>query len=199
VARTRSAGAHKKVLEAALALVAERGIEATSMDAIARASGVSEATIYKHWADKDALMLEMLAEVTGLRTRPSFDTGDTRADIVAVLAYRSPEDGGMRDRIMPYFAAYSASNVAFGLAWRNTVMEPPRRELRRLLEQGIEKGELSPDLNMDHSLALLLGPLLYWYIFLRRTLEDPKPLAENIVSAFWSAFRRPSQSRQKKG
>ena len=36
-------------------LFSERGIDATSMDAIAETSGVSKATIYKHWQDKDAL------------------------------------------------------------------------------------------------------------------------------------------------
>ncbi|MBV8904184.1 MAG: helix-turn-helix transcriptional regulator, partial [Acidobacteriia bacterium] len=44
--RPRSAKSHRKVLDAALSLVSERGIEATSMDAIAEASGVSKATIY---------------------------------------------------------------------------------------------------------------------------------------------------------
>ena len=84
--RTRSASAHRKVLRAALQLVAECGVESTSMDAIAGKSGVSKATIYKHWADKDALLLEMMAEVNGLHTRPVFDSGNTRADMIAVLS-----------------------------------------------------------------------------------------------------------------
>jgi len=188
MARTRSASAHKKVLSAALELVAERGVDATSMDAIARKSGVSKATIYKHWTDKDALLLEMLAEVNGLHTRPVFDSGNTRADMVAVLSYRPREDADMRERITPHFAAYSARNLSFGNAWRNMVMEPPRRELRHLIKLGIEKGELSRKLDVDLSLALLLGPILYWYIFLRRTSGDPKGLAEGIIDAFWRAF-----------
>jgi AcrR family transcriptional regulator len=188
MARTRSASAHKKVLQAAMELVAEHGIEATSMDAIARQSGVSKATIYKHWADKEALLLEMLAEVTGVRARPTFDSGDTRADMLAVLSFRPGEGAVMRERIAPHFAAYSAANVSFGIAWKDLVMEPPRRELRHLMRLGIEKGELSPDLDVDLSLALLLGPMLYWYIFLRRTSEDPKKLAEGVVSAFWGAY-----------
>ena len=57
--RPRSAEAHTKVLLAAVHLFAEQGIEATSMDSIAEASGVSKATIYKHWQDKDALCLEV--------------------------------------------------------------------------------------------------------------------------------------------
>src|SRR5215831_15652280 len=76
MARTRSLSAHRKVLDAALELVADAGVEATSMDAIARKSGVSKATIYKHWADKDALLLEMMAVAAGLHTRPKFDSRD---------------------------------------------------------------------------------------------------------------------------
>jgi hypothetical protein len=63
--RPRSIEAHEKVLNAALALFAERGIEATSMDAISQASGVSKATIYNHWADKEALLLEVMLMVNG--------------------------------------------------------------------------------------------------------------------------------------
>ena len=187
--RTRSATAHRKVLAAALELVAERGIDPTSMDAVAAKSGVSKATIYKHWPDKDALLLEMVAEVNGLHARPTFDSGKTRADIVAVLSYRPEANAQMRERIMPHFAAYSA-NPAFGKAWRNLVMEPPRRELTHLLKLGLRKGELAPGLDIDLSLTLLLGPMMYWHVFLKRTTDDPKSLAEGVVDAFWKAFGR---------
>ena len=43
--RRRSPRVHERVLEAALALFAERGMVGTSMDAIAEASSVSKATI----------------------------------------------------------------------------------------------------------------------------------------------------------
>src|SRR5215510_2213899 len=100
--RTRSASAHQKVLKAALELVAENGIDGTSMDAVARESGVSKATIYKHWADKDALLLEMLAEASGLRSRPKFDTGDTRTDLTDLLSYRPPQSHEVRERLLPH-------------------------------------------------------------------------------------------------
>lgn len=194
MARTRSETAHRKVLHATLALVADRGIEAASMDAIARKSGVSKATIYKHWSDKDTLLLEMLAFANGLHNRPRFDSGNTRADIQAVLAYRPAENADMRERIMPHVIAYSAHNLPFGNAWRATIMEPPRRELTQLLKQGIEKGELSPSLDIDMSLALLLGPIMYWHIFLKRTAHDPTSLSGVVVDAFWRAFA-PAPSR----
>ena len=189
MARTRSESAHQRVLDAALELVADRGVDGASMDAIAARSGVSKATIYKHWADKDALLLELMAELHGLHTRPTFDTGKTKADMVDVLAYRPPENTPMRDRIMPQFLAYSATNVSFGLAWRNMVMEPPRRELSRLMKLGMEKGELAAGLDTDLSLALLLGPVLYWKFFPPAPIaRDPRVLAKAVTGAFWKAF-----------
>ena len=188
MARTQSASAHKKVLDAALELVGERGIETSSMDAIAARSGVSKATIYKHWKDKEALLLEMLAVLNGLNDRPPFDSGNVRADMIAVLSYRPPGNTEMRERIMPHLVAYSASNVNFGLTWRNMIMEPPRRELRRLLRAGIKTGELSPELDEDLSLALLLGPMMYWHIFLRRNGDTPNDLPRGVVDAFWRAY-----------
>jgi AcrR family transcriptional regulator len=170
--RPRSASSHKKVLDAALLLVSERGIEGTSMDAIAQASGVSKATIYKHWKDKDALLLEMMAEMAGLNSRPAFDSGNTRADVLAVLSYQPEENARLKERVMPHWIAYSARNPSFGSAWRHTVMEPPRRELRHLLKLGIEKGELSPKLDVELSLALLLGPMIYLHLFQKRPEQD---------------------------
>ena len=188
--RTRSASAHRKVLQAALELVAEHGVDATSMDAVAGRSGVSKATIYKHWADKDALLLEMMADANGLHSRPSFDTGNTRTDMTAVLAYRPPENLAVRERVLPHFVAYSARNKAFGIAWRKMVMEPPRRELERLIKQGIRQGVLASKLDLDLCLGLLLGPMIYWHIFHKEVQDDPKDLAEGVIDAFWKAFGR---------
>jgi AcrR family transcriptional regulator len=208
--RPRSASSHKKVLDAALLLVSERGIEGTSMDAIAEASGVSKATIYKHWKDKDALLLEMMAEMAGLRSRPSFNSGNTRADVLAVLAYQPEENAELKERIMPQWIAYSARNPSFGRAWRHMVMEPPRQELRRILKLGIDRGELSSKLNVELSLALLLGPIVYWHVFQKGPDEHERTsrkgaaraarsnrsaslrqLAAGVVDAFWRAFSLP--------
>ena len=188
--RTRSASAHQKVLKAVRELVAEHGIEGASMDAVARESGVSKATIYKHWADKEALLLEMLADASGLHSRPKFDSGDTRADMIALLSYRPPENDSVRERILSHIVAYSARNRAFGLTWRKMVMDPAMRDLRNLIERGISKGELKPDLNLELALGLLLGPMLYWHIFQKG--QDPptdlRPRAAGVVDAFWRAF-----------
>jgi AcrR family transcriptional regulator len=169
--------------------VAKHGVDGTSMDAIAASSGVSKATIYKHWSDKEKLLLEVMATIAGLTGRPSFDSGDTRADMIAVLAHRPKEDRKVREKLLPHFVAYSARNVEFGKAWRSIALEPPRRELTKLIQQGVTRGELIPDVDVSLCLAILLGPILYWHIFFKETVVDPRPIAEGVVDAFWRAFR----------
>ena len=152
--RPKSTHAHSEVLKATIALMAERGIDATSMDAVAERAGVSKATIYNHWRDKEALILEAMADLLGHRDRPAFDSGDTRADMIAVLAYQPPNaQAKLQQRITPHLIAYSARHPKFGDAWRHQAMEPPRRELTHLLEQGIRRGELvpQPDINFSFS------------------------------------------------
>jgi AcrR family transcriptional regulator len=188
--RTRSAKAHQQVLDAAAELIAELGVDSTSMDAVAGRSGVSKATIYKHWTDKEALLLELMAHLHGLDKRPAFDSGGTREGMIAVLSYNPRENCQVRERLLPHFVAYSARNQAFGLTWRKMVMEPPLRELKRLIQLGIKRKELTPGLNMEVALGLLLGPILYWNIFQKKIFKHRRTLAKEVVDAFFRAFSR---------
>jgi AcrR family transcriptional regulator len=185
----RSARAHGQVLDAALELFAARGLDATSMDAIAEASGVSKATIYKHWPDKDALCLEAMAHLLGQdQPRPVFDSGDVRADMIALLSYQPPQPcSDLQMRIMPHLMAYAARNPAFGEAWRKRVFEPPRLQLAQLLERAIAQGQLPRSLDRNLALALLLGPLMYGHVLKRMQGEAPENLPEHVVAAFWKA------------
>jgi AcrR family transcriptional regulator len=190
LARPRSDIAHKKVLEAALSLMAERGLDRTSMDAIAGRSGVSKATVYNHWPNKEALLLEAMAALHGLRVRPAFDSGDCRADMIAVLAYQpARKRASLQERIWPHFVAYGARNPRFGDAWRSIALGPPRQELTRLVGQAVEAGELTGVPPSDLALSLLLGPIIYHHIFGRSKACQPEDLARVVVDEFWQAFR----------
>lgn len=187
--RPKSTVAHKEVLKAALALMAERGIDATSMDAIAERAGVSKATIYNHWRDKEALILDAMADLHGHHERPAFDSGDTRADMIAVLSHQPQRArAALQGRITPHLVAYSALHQKFGDAWRHQAMEPPRRELTRLISQGVRRGELIAQPDINFSLAMLLGPVLYRHIFQRTEASLASDLPERVVDAFWRAF-----------
>lgn len=192
--RGLSQRAHGKVLEAATQLFAERGIDATSVDAIAARSGVSKATIYKHWADKDALCLEVLMYVHQMDSSPPDpDSGDIRADLKAYLKYEpSPAKAAVQKRLMPHLIAYSARNEAFGRAWKTRVMERARNGLKQILRRGVNRGFFPVTLDEDLGVALLLGPMMYRHIFGVGVSLDW--LVEGAVESFWRAHARPEHA-----
>ncbi|MFB4312197.1 TetR/AcrR family transcriptional regulator [Actinomadura sp. GTD37] len=55
----------ERILAAAVAVIRERGIVAATTKEIARSAGVSEGSLYNHFANKTALFAAALAEVTG--------------------------------------------------------------------------------------------------------------------------------------
>ena len=192
MARTPSAEAHESVLRAALDLFSERGIDKTSMDAIAEKSGVSKATIYKHWADKEALCLDVLAKLHEVDDRPVFDSGDVRADLEALLGYQpAPKVSDQQQRMMPHLIAYAARHKEFGHAWRARVMEPPIRQITHLLKRGIREGLLA-DLDISVGAALLLGPMIFRKIFPVSGKELPANMEKLVVDAFWKAHAAPA-------
>jgi AcrR family transcriptional regulator len=192
--RPRSSEAHQKVLEAALALYSERGIDATSMDAIAETSGVSKATIYKHWPDKTALTLEVLSFAFGLyEERPEFNSGDLRRDLIDALSYQ-PKGAReeLKNRLMPHVIAYAARDREFGDKWRTRVIAAPQERLKEILGRGLKQKQI---VNVDTgvALALLLGPMLYQHIFIggKSQSEEARKiagkLAVKVVDTFWKA------------
>jgi AcrR family transcriptional regulator len=190
VARGLSQRAHHKVLETALDLFAQRGIDATSVDSIAAASRVSKATIYKHWADKDALCMEVLVYIHELdQGPPDLDSGDLKADLTAYLVYEpTPRKAELQKRIMPHLIAYSARNQEFGRAWRTRVLERARTGLKKILRRGMERGIFPAILDEELAVTLLLGPMLFSHILGARL--DRKWLAEGTVNSFWRAHAR---------
>jgi len=198
--RSRSTEAHEKVLRTALDLFAERGIDAASMDAIAQQSGVSKATIYNHWEDKEALLMEVMCFIHGLDCdREEVDTGDLCRDLSTVLTRRHPEEmEELHQRIVPALIAYSATHNEFGKAWRNRVMEPPRLAVRIVLTRAIERGQLPPSLNIEHSTALLLGPVLYVHIFPGESQLTKDDIGPSAAEAFCKAFEIKRKERNGK-
>jgi TetR/AcrR family transcriptional regulator, mexJK operon transcriptional repressor len=84
----RSVRKRKAIIEAATTVFLRNGYLGASMDEIAALAGVSKQTVYKHFADKERLFIEIVTstvdeisdpvhdEVVGLK-----DSGDLRADL----------------------------------------------------------------------------------------------------------------------
>jgi AcrR family transcriptional regulator len=185
MARTQSLEAHEKVLSATGVLIAEHGVNGFSMDSIARSSGVSKATIYKHWPDKEALCLETAKRLAGVI--PSFDSGNSREDLIALLQHLARRKKAPAwSRIWPRLMTYSINNPEFSRKLRRYLVEPQRLQLKRILESAGNRGELIPDLNADFSLSLLTGPIFHCAML---RSDVPRSFVEEVVNTFWKAHK----------
>jgi AcrR family transcriptional regulator len=184
VARTLSAGFHQKVLEAATRLIGERGIEGASMDAIAGLAGVSKATVYKHWKDKDALCVDV---VNRLRlVPPQFRSGSPRRDLLSLLTHLALAGKPARLlSILPGIVSYAAANPGFAQAMRQSSMGPAETRLTRILDEAMAKGVVRPELNREIALSMLLGPILHSRL-IRGTV--PPDLPAEVVDSFWRTW-----------
>ena len=182
--RRRSARAHEEVLAVALKLIAQRGVDGLSVDAIAETSGVSKATIYKHWESKEALCLEAISH---LQSRlPVLESGDTRACLIEFLRHlaKDPRPRVLMN-IMPKVFGHASRNPAFLKAWAERIEQPRRNRLEQLIRRAIAARELRGDVDLNLALHLLLGPILYHRMMHTRL---PPDMPERVVEAFWKAY-----------
>jgi AcrR family transcriptional regulator len=193
--RPPSREAHDRVLRAALELIAENGIDGTSMDAIVRASGVSKATLYKHWSNKEALCLEATTPPAPDAV-PAASSEDPRGNIVDFLSHlatrKRPENLG---RIWPRVVTYAAGNPKFARAWHARATAPYHAMLSDWIQKAIKKRELRSDIDIDLAIDLLVGPVMH-----RRFMnaEVPANVPRAVVDAFWRAFS-PTPSARRAG
>lgn len=110
--RPRDPGLDLAIRSAALDLLAEGGLEACALDAVARRAGVGKATIYRRWASKDELVVDVLRSAP-ISTAP-LDTDWADTDLVSgartlllglVATLDTPMSRATR-QLMPYLATH---------------------------------------------------------------------------------------------
>lgn len=180
VQRTRRA-----VVDAVRELVTTAGPSAVTHQVVAERSGVGRATLYRHWPDRRALLLDALRPDAPLRRHPP--TGDLRGDLVRHL--RRMRVGMQRSAGSPSFLAL------VGHADGDEALDQLRRELvavaeadlRAILEDAAAAGALRPAVDLDIVVAQLGGPLFYRRKVAGRPI--PRRMIDEVVDAVLGAIQ----------
>lgn len=165
------------VLDAVVALVAESGMGALTMDAVAARAGVSKPAMYRRWSTKQDLIIAAAESRIGPLTVP--DMGDFRAELRAVLtararAYRLP---GV-DRLLAGVIGSAAEAGAERGAYRDYTARV-MSETRHLLERGVERGDVRRDVDIDAAATLVAASLVFRMVGEQRQPDDV--LVESVV------------------
>lgn len=155
---------HRAMLDAARELLSEYGPGAVTHLRVAGASGVSRATVYRHWPDRADILLDLLRRSADLHLNPPPPDVSAIERVAALLrgfAATLNGDGGQILTAMIGLAEWD-SNV-FSALERMTSRGP--QSLRDLLDAGVEQGSIRRDADVDLLADQLIGP-----IYLRRLL-----------------------------
>jgi AcrR family transcriptional regulator len=157
----RSAAKHRKIVAAAISLVAEQGYHATTVEAVAARAEAGKQTIYRWWPSKAALFVEVYgALVPAAELR--HDTGSVATDL--------------RGLLRALFALYRATPAALILAGliaeaqhdpmvrdavRSGLVLGRRDLLSEPLQRGVDRGELPGSFDVAWASEVIVG--LIWH------------------------------------
>ncbi|MBZ4323893.1 TetR/AcrR family transcriptional regulator C-terminal ligand-binding domain-containing protein [Streptomyces huiliensis] len=186
--RPRSAAVDTAVIESVLRLL-EGGVTVSelSMERIAREAGVGKATVYRRWAGKEALMLDVLRSLE--EAAPELKGVSVRDDLVALLDFLRRR--GLAKRSSAVMRTVVAQVQAQPRVWReyhDTVVAARRESFREVLRRGAETGEIRADADVDLLIDLLVSPMLVRAV-LHEWKELPAGLAEGIVDMVLDGVR----------
>jgi AcrR family transcriptional regulator len=157
--RPRSEQADQAIIDAALCVFAEHGVEGLCIEKVAAMAGVGKATIYRRWPGKEDLLLDALAALKTPLPEPRGDS--VREDLVALMQtmasdYADPR----RAREFALLLGEGAKYPRLMAKYTGTVLEPRREVIRSVLRRGIASGELRPDVDVDVALFMLTGAVI---------------------------------------
>jgi AcrR family transcriptional regulator len=149
----------QRLFEAAVALIAEQGFSATTVDDIAERAGVAKGTVYYNFPSKTALFEDLLRHGVGLLT----------ADFRAAVAGRPPGEAvsALVRAQLEYIRRYrSFAQLLLSEMWRtNREWQQTLKLLREeaigviadVLQSGVDSGEFAADLDVRLSSSALFG------------------------------------------
>ena len=152
----------ERVLEATLALVAEQGFEATTVEQIAEAADIAPATFFNHFQSKGGLLAELtgdvVAAIEGLIEEHLRDGDLTARDQLAGLAAHAAQLIGdhhqvAREVMLEMLRAGARPEDAA------PYLATLHRPIAAMIQRGQDRGEIRQDQDAEFLAEMVLGTL----------------------------------------
>ena len=179
--RRRKHARPQEILEAALAVFAEKGFAAARMDDIAARARVSKGTIYLYFPSKEAVFKALVQEMIGPQLARLADLARAHEGAIAPLLAAMLRNLGQfiatSDKVvLPKMVIAEAGNFPdLARIYREEVIERGLGLFGNLLQAGMARGEFR-EIPIPHAVRMCLAPLLLAAIW-RTTFArfDPVP------------------------
>jgi AcrR family transcriptional regulator len=189
--RPRSEQAERAIIEATLDLLAEVGIAALSIEQVAARAGVGKATIYRRWPNKEALIIDAAASLKS--PLPEVPGRSISEDLKIIAEVMVADQQTTRAReLYTCFVSEGRRHPDLTKKFTETVIEPRREYMRRVLRGAVARGELRDDLDVDTMVIAVTGSLMYasmvWPHF-RFVESGPEGLTDRLVDTILDGLR----------
>lgn len=172
----------RAIMRTTLELGQELGYAKLSIEAIATRAGVGKHTVYRRWPSKGALLLDSLLSLSDA-VLDYADTGDVVADLRKQIY--AAVDLLAQAPFRPLFQALvgeAQHDPGVAGALNERFIAPQADKTVARLKTAQEKGDLSPDFDLDLAMAILSGPLYF------RLLITQEPLTHGYVDQILDAL-----------
>ncbi len=184
--RPRSEQAKQDILGAAYTLLRNKGFQTVGSHEIAKAAGVSSATLYRWWKSKEEILFDACFEhmkpVLAISGTGSA-LGRLRRYVLRAREFLSSEDGAVMARLIT--GIHEDKKLRRMFLERYVV---PRRQIQRgIIEEAIASGELKRATDPELLIDALNGPLFFRWLQGHASLD--KRFAERIFEKTISGFQ----------
>lgn len=182
--RPRSERAHAAIVAAAYAELQGVGFRRVTIEGIARRAGVSKATVYRWWPNKDALMLEAVNSDPENHYPEFGDSPDTKErlneEIHGVLSYFKTRTGAAFLDLV----AESRFDGSLATALSQEFVAGRRAATRRVVADGVARGQIRQDLDVDTLMDMVWGAIYYRFLVLH---DSPRgEFGDRLTEQLWS-------------
>lgn len=184
MARPRSEAARKKVLDAALELIAVSGVASFTVDAVSARSGVAKTTIYRHWDSGNALLIETMK--CAIAPMPTPNTGALRTDLTQLVksAMEMLSQPALLGTMLEIMARVQSDPELQAL---HAALEHERgMPLKTVLQLAQARGEIAADADLELMVDMVGGPVMSRRLF-RATVFTNEEI-ENLVDLILSGI-----------
>jgi len=169
--RRRDESKDDAILVATRELLAERGYDGMTMDAVADRAGAVKATVYRRWPSKVQLTIDAIicAPDSPMTADEIPDTGSLRSDLLAVRFGRKRSDDS---ELMSGVMSAVRENPDLAAAFQQQFVRSRVSLMRGLLERAQQRGELREGIDLDMVAAVAPAMIVYRKMVAGHVIDD---------------------------
>jgi AcrR family transcriptional regulator len=169
--RRRDESKDDAILLATRELLAERGFDGMTMDAVADRAGAGKATVYRRWPSKVQLTVDAVVCMRGVAPTVDQipDTGSLRSDLLEVrFGPKSTDDS----ELMSGLISAVKENPEVAAVFHEQFVRTRVDLMRGLLERARERGELRADIDIEMVAAVAPAMIAYRKMVAGQRIDD---------------------------